>query len=192
MTKQELDVIYERVKQLRTAYRERPTEGVPPSVELLRDQLGKATEEKDIVVLSSLLQNEYSWLGMKQEEEQLTREMTTRFPDEPAPWISLAGFLLYNKGDVDEAKSVIETAITKAHAKGCFIRHAYHTRARIAKARKDYRLLEETLKFLVDFRPTPGSEDINYEDDFLKNLPAAAVNADLVERYTQLCQRTRK
>jgi hypothetical protein len=183
MTKDELDTICDRVTQLRTAHKKQPAAEIPPSVVLLREQLRKVTDERDVVVLATLLGSEYSWFGMKQDEEELLLELVDRFPDEPLPLISLAEFLSHTDRRLSEARGVAEKAIARAREKDRFVRHAHQTLARIAKELGDFDALNRLLAFLVDFTPTPGREDVVCEDDFLKGLAPGSVNPDLEKRF---------
>ncbi|MDH3473772.1 MAG: hypothetical protein OEM59_08765 [Rhodospirillales bacterium] len=71
------------------------------------------------------------------------------------------------------------------------MRHAYNTRARIAEALNDYALLEDTLGKIIDYTPSQGSQDVNYEKDFLVGIPDKVISEDVLSKYNQLYQRIR-
>ncbi len=178
--------------KLRAEYAPDEDDRTPPSVEFLRSLRAKTEVESDFVMLTTLLESECSRFGLLDECEALGREMMKRFPKDPMPWISFAGFLLHTKEDLEEAKSTVEIAVEKAARRGQFVRHAYNTRARIARRLGDFALLEDTLKKLTNYAPKPGSEDIDFEDDFLVDLPSGSISEDILREYRAAIVRSRK
>ncbi len=139
--------------------------------------------DEGLLWLSGLLKEEYDWYGYTSKSIEHERELIRIFPEAPMPHIILASQLHWTMEDLDAAAEEIESAIEKAQADGNFLRHALNTRARIARAREDYSLLEETLKAIMAYRPPPQSQDIGVEKDFLTNLPDGVVSQDVVADY---------
>jgi hypothetical protein len=181
--------IRRNLAKLRTEYVPGKDDSNPPSVKYLRSLQSAATDESHFVVLTTLLDSECRRFGLIDECDSLGRQMIGRFPEEPMPWIVFAAFLLHTKKNAEEARSVIETGVEKAIRRGKFIRHAYSTRARIARALQDFDLLEDSLKRLLLHDPAIGAEDIALEGDFLINLPPGAISDSVLERYRKLLER---
>ena len=186
MTPEQFESLWVRLREMRAAHKFSSAGGIPPTIEFLRSLRERATAESDIIALTTLLESECSWYGLKDEQEVINREMTVQFPDHPMPWISLAGFLLYEKDEPGEAKMVIEIALEKALKTGLFLRHAYNTQARIARRLADYVLLEDILKKLSVYVPRPGFQDVADEDDFVKDIPERTVSTKVLDRYLQV------
>ena len=142
--------------------------------------------DEEAIALRGLLAGEYCAHDLLEKWEDLARFETKLFPDEPVPWISLAGFLLHAKEDLVEALATVDVAIKKAEQKGEWVRHAYCTRARIARAMEDFGLLEATIKHLIDYQPTPGSIDIHLEHDFVATMPAGKIDEEILGKYNAL------
>lgn len=190
--KEKFKALWDHLQELRAKHKSAPAADVPEGIKLLHSMRAEASDESDFIALTTLLESECSWYGLKGEQELLTREMTEAFPEEPMPWISLAGYILHEKQDPKGAKTIIETALQKARNSGHFVRHTYNTRARIARRLRDYALLEDTLRELIAYVPNPWSQDVGYEDDFITDLPAGAISREVLERYRQIVDAGRK
>lgn len=172
---------------MRDQHKKRKSAGYPPSVQLLGDMVGASDPfDDDAILLRSLLCDEYCVHGLLDKWEKLARSEIEISPNEPMTWISLAGFFLHAKEDFDEALNTIEVAIGKARETGEWVRHAYCTRARIARKLENYDLLEETVRFLIDYRPAPGCIDIHLDHDFLVTLPPGKIDEEILSQYNAL------
>jgi len=190
--KNDLMSLKRKLAKLRAEYRAGQDNEDPPSIKFLRSLRTESLEDSEFIVLTTLLESECSRFGLLDECESLKRQMVARFPDDPVPWIGLAGFLLHFRNDPEEARTIVEMAIEKAEKKGHFLRHAYNTRARIARQLGDYSLLEDTLEKLITYRPGPNSQDIGYERDFLVDLPPGVVLQAILDDYELVASRSRK
>lgn len=191
-TAEALLALKRRLESLRAEYKQsRLEDQIPPSIELLRMLRSEATNDSEFIVLTTLLESECSRFGLFEERESLARQMTELFPEKPMPWIVLAEFLLHAKEDAAEARQVVEIAVEKATDKAQYVRHAYNTRARVARRLGDFPLLEDTLKKLSTYKPRPGSRDIGYETDFLVDLPPGSVSEEVLRRYESVVARSR-
>jgi len=160
--------------------------GKPASVLFLENLVTEADSESSWVIAMTLLESEYSWYGMKVEEEQTAREVLRRFPDEPMAYINLATCLATSLDKPDEAVDVALSGVSVSKEKGVFRRHALQTLARIAKAARRYSIVENVIKQLIDLSEYSSSQDVNMETDFLESLPKSQVNQELVSEYFRL------
>jgi hypothetical protein len=186
MDKNELKDLLARVRSLRP-----PSNSTAkhPGVDLLRSRLAEAADDEEVATLLHCLAAEYSWLGVKSEQERTLRDLIDRFGSEPGPWISLATFLTYDREDLEEADRVADIAIARARETSTFIRHAYNTKARISVKRRDYAGLEAALMAMLSLPDSVGRPDSPCEMDFLDGLTASLVNGDLLERYRRLASK---
>jgi tetratricopeptide (TPR) repeat protein len=194
MTKEikEMLELHKRLSGLRKQYQRNPVKGVPPGVELLKTLLAKAHGRIEQIPLITLLIHECSIFGMKDEVEELRWRQVQLEPEEPMPLIELASYYLNERNNIDKANELIDKAITLARDNGNYIRHAYNTRARIAKKSKDYKLLEDTLVCLINYKANTKSKDIAPEIDFLVNLPENVINEQVLKQYRDLVDHYRQ
>lgn len=185
MNSDEYLTLLDRLKTLRHQGKGKPPEDVPDSVQLLRDLLKNADCDEDYIALNCLLSGEYVRFGMYDEAELLMREGIGKFPHQPIPRITLADFLVIPRDDLEQALAVAEEAVTTALADGNFVRDAYNCRARVAVKSKNYALLEDTLRELIDYRPKPGGVNGRYESYFLDSLPESTLDEELRKKYLQ-------
>lgn len=189
---EEMLELHKKLSELRKHYQKNPIEEMPPSVELLKSLLAKSHDRADKIPLITLLIHEYSIFGMKGEIEELRWSQAQLEPDEPMPLIELANYYLYERNNIDKANKIIDKAINIAKCNGNYIRHAYNTRARIAKISKNYKLLEDTLVFLLNYKANSKSKDIAPEIDFLINLPENVIDEQVLKRYRDFVDHYRK
>jgi len=183
LTTTELKAIRDHAVQLRGRTEEEPSDKRPKSVEYLEELLGDLSDEADYIALATLLESEYSFHGMLEENERLYLEQIARQPSEPMPSISFATFLLFEANRPEDAALVIEDAIAKATAAKRFLRHAYNTAARVFKRLERYPELETILTQLTELSSVHSSPDVAYEEDFLVGLPEGSVSAKVVSNY---------
>ena len=178
--------LHRKVVELRRVERKARLVGVPAGVQFLRDLLKDTVCDEDYIAISGLLLVECAVFEMHDAEEILLRERIKRFPNKPVPLIALSDFLV-RQNDLEQARQVAEMATAIALADGNFIRDAYNSLARVAVKSSNYDLLEDTLLKLIEYRPGPGSQNVRYETDFLSELPADAVDSEILNAYLEIC-----
>jgi len=143
---------------------------------------------KDLLAINTLLGVHYTLSDMHEEEGDLRRFVTRLCPDEPLAWTSLTEFLIFTKENLDEAEEAAQNALKCAEKAGEYVRLCYNNFARIARRQNDYRRLEECLVFLIDYQPSKGKRDINYERDFLIGIDESKIDSALVKKYNLLAK----
>ena len=147
---------------------------------------------KDLLAIDTLLGEQYALSDMHEAQEERLRFGTRLCPDEPLAWTSLTEFMIFTKGDLDEAERAAQQALIRAKKTGEYIRLCHNNFARIARKREDYKTLEECLRFLIDYQPQNGKRDIQYEKDFLAGIDETKIEAGLLVKYNDLCGTTTK
>jgi hypothetical protein len=189
LSQQEFQSLCIRLQKMRGKSGVKATEDIPPGIKLLHSMREDVTEEADYVALTTLLQSEYSWYGLIAQQEEICREMAERFQEEPMPWITLAEFLLSVREDPHQAMAAIDIGLENALMTGNFVRHAYNTKARIARKLDDYKLIESILGKLLAYKPSHGSQDVNYEKDYLEGISENEISSDLFYQYLELIKK---
>lgn len=161
-------------------------DGIPASVAFVKSLVGEADSDSDWVVAMTLLMSEYSWHGMKVEEEETARAILDRFPDEPMAYINLASCLSASLGKSSEAVEVALLGVSVSRKQQKFQRHALQTLARTAKAARSYGVVEDAIKQLIGLPKEGSCHDVNIETDFLKSLPKSEVDEKLVAEYLKI------
>jgi tetratricopeptide (TPR) repeat protein len=176
----ELKALLAKLPALREKY---DAEGRSAALTALLAALESSEGGEERYLLLSTLSGEYVLLGESDQAEQALQRLVTEFPEDALAWITFAEYALYTTRDYRKAASIIERAVQVAQRTGQFLRQAYNTRARIARKLGDYALLESTLGELTQYQPRPGAKDVRYEDDFLKGIPDATVDPNVINAY---------
>lgn len=156
----------------------------------LLDWFSEQTDDPDERhLLLTTLANEYRLHGLPDEAEKAFKRVASSYPDDPVSMLSLAGLKLYDLKDPKGALSCARTGLKRAIKAGNFVRHAYSTQARAARALGDYRLLERSLQLLLEYSPAVGSRDVKLESDLLNGVPKNAIREEIRTRYMESTRR---
>lgn len=188
------ETLRKEVKRLRIAYQENPGRYVkPPSIEYLEDLLkttGACEDDYDVFDLYGSLCMEYIKYKMYANALEILETRAKRYKDNPISWISLAEHLNFFEKNYSEAKRISLIAIQVAKQNGKFLRYAYNNLARAARNLGDYELLESSISEIIKIRTLPGRGDIDYEEDFITDLPDGVIDKELLAEYWALIHKT--
>jgi len=110
--------------------------------------------------------------------------------DDLQAWLALTEHHHYAKADLARATNAVEMTLSLATQQAFLVRQVLGVRMRIALATCDFDKANETLSRLIDYKPPAHSLDVAYEVDFLENVPAGAIDAALISRYSELLSAT--
>lgn len=162
------------------------TSATPSTVAFLEGELAKSTDPLHRAALYQLMAQEYALAKQPSGEIGTMRRAATEFPDEPVPWIGLAARLGQEQKTLSEARETIERGLEIALQTNRFVRYALGTRARIANALNDRKLLEETVRRLIADSANTRVEDCGFETDFLESTPDNAIDRATREQYMRI------
>lgn len=129
--------------------------------------------------------------GQDAEALAVMREQVRLAPDEPIVWCGLAWHLHIHKGagsaagplNENEVLETIDHAVTVAERTGgTGLRHCLSERARLAEAIERWDVVEDSIRRILAIPDGRGVPDTAVAIDFLRRIPAGAVDQDLVQR----------
>ncbi len=178
---------YEKMRQfdlnLPIAYRRKKFEAVETE---LRNMLEIAEDLAQKYLVLGMMVNHYHFIGKLPLAEDAIRKRITLNQEQVDGWLGLAEHFHYHDEDFDRAAQYIEVALQKALATRELVRQVLGVRIRIALAQKNYRIVNDSLLMLADYRPPKGGFDVAIESDFILQIPANSVDEDVLSRYKAL------
>jgi hypothetical protein len=166
----------------------RPDASGADIVAALEERIRNETDPRKLSALRFNLISEHRARGDHAAAEAVARADIAANPDEPLPLISLANQKLCDEGKPQAALPIIDRAIEVAMRAGLFRRQALATKARIALALDDYRIVEDMMRQIMALTFTPGNQDIGVERDILDRLPPDGIDAEVARAYDAYCR----
>jgi hypothetical protein len=148
--------------------------------------LNALAENNDADIEKKILQvlvSEYQFIENDKLAEDSIGDLIKLDPDDPWSWCVYAEHCLYFKKDFIRALSIINTATSKAMVSGNFVRYSCAVKIRIALELKQFKLVEDTMEFLLAYYPQQGSIDNVLENDFIGRIPSGAVDRSIIDKY---------
>lgn len=155
----------------------------------LNDLRLNAVDRDELNEVISALISHYHYVDKNGEALRELEEQVRLLPDEVEGWLGIAEHFHYHEIDLVKAASHIETALDRALARGIQVRQVLGVRARIAIARDDFRLAENSIRRLIDYKLPSEGLDVSLEDDFLSTIPVGAIDHALIAEYQDLVRR---
>ncbi len=138
----------------------------------------------------SILVSHHQYLGDFEAALAVIEAQIEEKADDLQAWLALTEHHHYAKVDLARAANAAETTLSLATQQAVLVRQVLGVRMRIALATGDFDKANETLSRLIDYNPPAHSLDVAYEGDFLENVPAGAIDAALISRYSELLSAT--
>lgn len=167
-------------------YREKRFEEVEHGLQQL---LALAANPEEVWHIKSLLISHYYFLNDDNRSLQLIDEHLKQGGAVLQALIALAEHYHYYQIDVKKAACAIEKALVEALTLGSQVRQVLGIRIRIALLNEDYRLVEDSLKQLVEYKLQKNALDVAFETDFVEAISIAEVSQDLVRQYKGILAR---
>jgi hypothetical protein len=117
--------------------------------------------------------------------EKVNLEFFDQDPNDPFPLISAAAFKSMFQHQHEAAMSMIDRAIPVAYRTGLFAVHTLATKARIALELKQYDVVADVIRKIMDLDGEFLISDVRPERDFFDRLPPGAIDPELARRYDQ-------
>ncbi|MEN3953591.1 hypothetical protein [Iodidimonas sp. SYSU 1G8] len=151
----------------------------------------KATSDPDErYSLRRELREQYHVLGAAGAEEELLLEAVRLEPDNPLEWMSLASFYWLWTSEFPKAIRAGKKAALVAQQQDLMVINSYIQLAHIARDAKDYATLSTCLEAIMDYEYPVNAQDCRYERNFLRDVPAGAIDPDLRARYGTFMRRS--
>jgi hypothetical protein len=116
--------------------------------------------------------------------EESLKDVLAVAPDDVVTLLALGSLHYVDRNAPAHALTWTEAAVSAAEKAHKFVRLAHMQLCRIALSLGRYDIVENSLKRMVAYEPSPSS-DISLELDFLSRIPKGAVPEDLVARYRE-------
>jgi hypothetical protein len=163
------------------------------AVELLRSKIAAESDPWAQLEHMGNLAMVLNISGRQLEAVAVMRDAAALMPDDSLSWTGLARYLLYRVDSTEndserealkqEVLQTIEHAVAVAErAGGIGLRNSLSDRARFARTLERWDLVEESIRRILAIPDVRDVPDAPVEVDFLRDLPAGAVDAELVER----------
>ena len=161
------------------------------AVDFLRSVIARQQDLEMRLVYMDNLATVLTLSGQHAESLAVMREQVELAPDDPIVWCGLAWHLHihYSGGSTDgqlnekEALETMDHAIAVAERfGGTQLRHCLGDRARIAKALGRWDVVEDSIRRILAIPDGRGVPDTAVQIDFLRKIPAGAVDPELIER----------
>jgi tetratricopeptide (TPR) repeat protein len=172
-----------RLLEISDRVRELKLNGNSDCAALLRTELQTSSSQEEKVYICDMLAAELHGQNRVDEAESVLQERIALDSERPEGWINLALHFHYYAKEPEKALSTINMALDKAKREGSFYRQAHLERIRIALQLKSYSIIEDSLRELINYFPTPDSKDIRLETEFLARIPKGAVNKTVIADY---------
>lgn len=157
----------------------------------VKEELKTTADTLERLCLLTELTTAYQIIDEPGKAEAAIHEQISLAPDDPIIRTTLAEHYHYFQGDHAKALGVIENAIEMAIGQGQFVRALHGVRIRIALKLKDYGVIENSLRTLLQYKPEVGS-DVVLEDDFVDRIPLNVISGDLLNRYREAAKAEKK
>jgi len=181
-------MFYDSVKRLRREID--ASSGLPGSIAFIESSIAQAKmdDEADIGHLYLTLANEFDRAGRPDRAEETLRQYVHECPDSVPALLALSATLKYSADRIDEARSLIATAVAQSQVTNECVRYALGAQARFALQVRDPGLYRATLQALIDdySQNLSRSNDIGFEADFAMQVPDGFVDGDIVRRYLEM------
>lgn len=189
MTMEEFKEINSRVNELVSQDIKSGDLARSTATKYLKDLLSSSKCEKDVITLERMLIGEYQRVADYDKAEPLLIRHANQKDKSVMSWISLAGFYLNYKVDLPKATDAAKKAVELARQDKHMLRHALQTYARVATKLKDSELLEKLIQEIIEYKPIPGIQDIDYEMDFMLEIPEGAISRSVYDAYKHICEK---
>lgn len=177
-------------KRLNRLHRERPSlyrQGRFDEVEDAANRLiADATDAEQRNNARSILVDLYHFRGDFDAALAAIEAQIEEKADDLQAWLALTEHHHYAKIDLPKAADAVEKTLSLATQQVLLVRQVLGVRMRIALETGAFDKASETLSSLIDYEPPAHSLDVAYEGDFLAKIPAGAVDAALIAKYTGL------
>jgi hypothetical protein len=160
---------------------------VPKSIGFLLRLLEDASDPVDREDIYLALAMEYGRCGLKDEEIATLRKRAAESPSPTMATLGLADRLSSDAIFQSESKQLIEQVLADALRADEFVRMVLGAKARIARRTNDRDMFSDALRALLDdYASKRRFDDVAFEDDFVKDLPADFCSQELVEKYKRI------
>jgi tetratricopeptide (TPR) repeat protein len=166
----------------------RRTRGHRAVIKAIEERIRKNPDAPEVRDLYWILAGEHRFCGDYGASEAILLRMFDDDPNDPLPLVSLAGQKLYWEEQPEAAMPVIDRAIEVAYRSGDFRRHALATKARIALALKQYGVVEDVMRKILQLTISPDCVDIGRERDILTRLPPGSIDPEVAHQYDEYCR----
>jgi len=157
-------------------------------IEEVEERIRRESDRMKLKALNFVLGWEYSEIGDHAAYEAISLRMADADPDNPMWLISLAAHKQYAEQQPEAAMPIIDRAIDVAFSSGTFRRHALAVKARIALELKQYPIVEDMLRQILQLKFGRGNADIGVERDILDRLPPGSIDAEVARQYDEFCR----
>jgi tetratricopeptide (TPR) repeat protein len=157
-------------------------------IEAIEERIHNNPDAPEVSDLYRMLASEHNFCGDYGASEAIYLRMFDEDPNDPMPLISLADQKLYWEERPEAAMPMIDRALEVAYRSGDFRRWALGTKARIALALKQYHVVEDVMRKILQLTISPDCVDIGRERDILRRLPPGSIDPEVARQYDEYCR----
>lgn len=157
-------------------------------IAVLKEKLRNESHPLKIKELRSNLAAEYVFYKDYAAATAIHLEDFEADPDSALPLQNIAFNKLEFERQPEEAMHFVNRALEVAVRTGNFQRMVLGTKARIALRLKDYGVIEDVLKQVMDTKLTRRNADLGVERDFFDALPTGSIDPELAQAYDDFCR----
>lgn len=159
-------------------------------IRALEAEIERTSDTGGRYFLNRELRKQYRILDDGAAEEGLLLEDVKLEPDNPLAWGRLASFYWLRTSEYPKALRAGKKAAWVAQQQDLMVINSYNSLAHIARDAEDYATLSTCLEAIMDYEYPPNARDTRYSRNFLRGVPAGAIDPGLRARYGTFMRRS--